>query len=110
MRPITSSLFAVCLFGACLACAGVGGEPPADSLTTSTWSDCEAICAKVRESCGQLEHFGPGPMACLMYCDSAAQWEGQPMPDKTTEAVRESMLCLAEAETCDVVSSCLSEE
>ncbi len=107
-RKAIIPLAAVALAGV-LACGGLGGQTPSEALPTSAWSDCEAVCMKIRDSCGQGEQLGPEPMACHMHCDLAAQWEGQPMPDSDTEAIRQSMLCVAEAATCAQVSGCLSE-
>jgi hypothetical protein len=58
------------------------------------------------KACG-LAEAGEPPMQCYMGCDIAAQWEGQPMPDEHSAAVRETLLCAVQAADCAALAACL---
>ncbi len=70
------------------------------------WSDCQAYCVAVK-AC-DLD-AGGAPMDCYMGCDVAAQWEGQPMPDEHSAAVRELLLCAVKAADCAALTACLAD-
>lgn len=90
----------------------------ADSCPTQTlpkitpWSDCQRVCDRIINACKSERFSGDGGDAhtsCFMYCDVAAQFEGQPQPDEFAARVRKEMLCISQARTCTEVASCAPE-
>ena len=69
------------------------------------WSDCAGFCNVASQHC-KLTEAGEG-MMCQMRCDVAAQFEGQPMPDAKTKALRKQLVCTQAATTCTQVRECL---
>ena len=81
-------------------------EQPAAYPSWDLWSDCTAFC-EAAAACG-LGDAG-GPMACVMRCDLAAQWEGQEQPNEVSEAIRDELVCAVGAGDCAALGRCLTE-
>ena len=89
-----------------LLCSGVVSEPTSSELKPyDSWADCESFCERASTECNS-PNVGEGVM-CQMECDVAAQYEGQEITEPAAIAVRDQLLCVRYARTCDAVNTCL---